>query len=113
MSDQNRIGIHGEFLFQSLITRMCYGRFFFHPMPMGEKHPTTDMVVELLEPVRVRSLFYVQVKSTSRGYTGTGSHRRLAVRLTRSDVEKLKKYGSSGMSVRQSYTDATCCVITS
>ena len=47
MSDQDRIGSHGEFLFQSLISRMCYERFFFHPIPVGEKHPTTDMIVEL------------------------------------------------------------------
>jgi fructose-1-phosphate kinase PfkB-like protein len=40
---------------------------------MGEKHPTADMTVELLDPTGVRSLFYVQVKSTTLGYAGIGS----------------------------------------
>jgi hypothetical protein len=92
MHDQDRIGSHGEFLFQSLISRMCYNRFFFHPMPMGEKHPTTDLVVELVEPSRIRSVFYVQVKATSRDYSGKGRHKRLKIHLNRSDVEKLKRY---------------------
>ena len=71
---------------------MCYNRFFFHPVHMGEKHPTTDMIVELFDPANIRSVFYVQVKSTTMGYSGTGASRRLVVRITQADVEKLKKY---------------------
>src|SRR5690349_7052162 len=92
MSDRDRIGNHGEFLFQALITRRCYNRFFFHPIHMGEKHPTTDMVIELFDPTGVRAFLYASVKSTTMGYTGSCAERKLNVSVTESDVEALKQY---------------------
>lgn len=88
----NRIGSHGEFLFQALITRICYNRFFFHPVHLGEKHPTIDFRVELFDPENVQSHFYVQVKSTTHGYIGKGDDRKLEIQLKRSEVEKLRRY---------------------
>jgi hypothetical protein len=92
MSTSDRIGNHGEFLFQALISRMCRRRFYFHPIHMGEKHPTTDMMVELLDTRGVRSHFYVQVKATTLGYVGSGPGRRLRIDVSRGDVDRLKYY---------------------
>ena len=58
---------------------------------MGEKYPPTDMVVELLNTRGIRSSFYVQVKSTTRGYAGIGIDERLRVKIGAGDVERLKK----------------------
>jgi hypothetical protein len=71
---------------------MCYNRFFFHPVHMGEKHKTTDIFVELIDSTYVQSIFYIQVKSTTRGYTGAGTNRRLNVDVPQAEVEMLKKY---------------------
>ncbi|WP_435009973.1 DUF4365 domain-containing protein [Tundrisphaera lichenicola] len=92
MSSSDRIGIHGEFLFQAMISRRCNRKFYFHPIFMGEKHPTTDLTVELLDTTGVQSLFYVQVKSTTQGYKGSGSDKKLIVDVSRKDVERLKSY---------------------
>ena len=91
MTESDRIGSHGEFVFQALIGRMCRKKFYFHPIHMGEKHPIIDMVVELHDPTNVQSMFYVQVKSTTLGYTGTGIDERLRVEISSSDIEQLKK----------------------
>jgi hypothetical protein len=92
MTSNDRIGNHGEFVFQALISRRCRRKFYFHPVHMGEKHPTTDMVVELLDATGIPSLFYVQVKSTSLGYTGAAPDEKLRVAVTATDIERLKKF---------------------
>ncbi len=92
MPANGRIGTHGEFVFQALISRRCGRKFYFHPIHMGEKHPTADMVVELLDPTNVQSLFYVQVKSSTLGCSGTGAAEKLKVDISREDIEKLKGY---------------------
>jgi hypothetical protein len=58
---------------------------------MGEKHPTTDMVVELIDTANIRSVFHVQIKSTTLGYTGSGSNEKPRVEISASDVELLKR----------------------
>lgn len=92
MASRDRIGNHGEFVFQALISRRCRKRFYFHPIHMGEKHPTTDMVVELVNAPGILSVFYVQVKATSLGYTGTGNDERLRVEIGAEDIERLKRF---------------------
>jgi hypothetical protein len=91
MSLNDRIGNHGELVFQTLISRSCRGRFYFRPIHMGEKHPSTDIVVELFDPTDLRSVFFIQVKSTTLGYTGKGSDEKLRVKISASDIELLKK----------------------
>jgi len=92
MRDHDHIGSAGELFFQAWISRRCYNRFFFRPIPMGEKHPTTDILVELVEPTRIQSVFYVQVKSTTLGYSGGGASRKLKVNVSREDIANLKQY---------------------
>jgi len=92
MSLQDRIGAHGEFVFQALVTRMCYRRFYFHAVPLGEKHPTADMLVELVNPTGIQTVMFVQVKATARGYAGIGPSRRLEVDVTEADIQNLKRY---------------------
>jgi hypothetical protein len=92
MTSNDRIGNHGEFVFQALISRRCRSRFYFHPIHLGEKHPITDMVVELLDTTGIHAMFYVQVKSTSLGYTGIAPDEMLRIEVSSTDIERLKKY---------------------
>jgi hypothetical protein len=91
MKSNDLIGSHGEFVFQALISQRCRKRFYFHPIHLGEKHATTDMKVELINPHGIRSCFYVQVKSTTRGYAGNGIDEKLNVAVKASDIQKLKQ----------------------
>jgi hypothetical protein len=85
------IGRRGESIFTVLITRWCDGHPWFIDTFLGEKHETTDFLVELIEPTAGHAHFYVQVKATRNHYTGSGGSRRLAVTVTAEDVEKLKR----------------------
>jgi hypothetical protein len=91
VSSLDHIGHRGENIFRALITRFCYGRFYFHEVFLGEKHATTDFKVELINPTSAGAWFYVQVKSTTKGYTGAGDGRLLNVKVTKNEIEKLKK----------------------
>ena len=86
MQEHDQIGSHGEFVFQALISRRCRGRFYFHPLHMGEKHPTADMLVEALDCPGIQANFYVQVKSTTKGYSGAGVLEKLNVSVGRADL---------------------------
>ncbi len=92
MTSSDRIGNHGEFVFQALISRKCRRRFYFHPIHLGEKHRGVDMVVELLDASNIQAVFYIQVKSTTLGYTGTGNDERLRVEISSADIERLKTF---------------------
>jgi hypothetical protein len=92
MNVQDRVGFHGELLFQTLISRSCYGRSYFHPIFMGDKHPATDVMVKLVDPSGIEGFFFVQVKATRSGYTGAGAGRKLDVVVSPSDVDRLKRH---------------------
>jgi hypothetical protein len=85
------IGRRGESIFTVLITKWCDGHPWFVDTFLGEKHETTDFMVDLIEPTAGHAHFYVQVKSTRARYKGAGLDRRLDVTVTREDVEKLKQ----------------------
>jgi hypothetical protein len=89
MNLKDYIGKRGENLFRVIITSFCEGRPWFDEVFLGEKHPTTDFMVELIEPTSGGAFFFVQVKATTSGYTGQGANRRLKVRVSRGDLEKL------------------------
>jgi Domain of unknown function (DUF4365) len=85
------IGKRGESIFTVLITRLCDGHPWFRDTFLGEKHETTDFMVELIEPTAGHAQFYVQVKSTRANYKGTRARRKLDVTVTKENVEKLKQ----------------------
>lgn len=90
MNIKDYIGKRGETIFKALITKWCGGRPWFDDIFLGEKAETRDFLVNLIGPSVVASLFYVQVKSTRKGYTGKGANKKLKVSVTKEDVSKLK-----------------------
>ena len=90
MTTNDHLGRHGEYVLQALLTKPCYGRFFFSAIFMGEKHPTSDVLLELVNPTGIVGNLQVQVKTTRTGYTGTGAARKLNVDITAEDVSRLK-----------------------
>lgn len=86
------VGRLGEVLFELLITRYYDRRYsLFRPQFLGDKFPTVDYLVELHKyPGRFVPYFFVQVKTTSRGYTK--KDHRLKIRVPSQDMRKLSSY---------------------
>lgn len=93
MNRKDYVGKRGEILFRTLITKWCGGEPWFDDDYLGEKRETKDFAVNLVEPSSGDAYFFVQVKATEGRYTGTGSKRRLGVKLTKKDMSKLKRSG--------------------
>jgi hypothetical protein len=90
MNEKDYIGKRGEIVFAFLIGKKCEGRFWFDCHYLGDKAETKDFMVYLIDPPRNEATFFVQVKATSKGYTGSGAQRKLKVCVTKKDVKKLK-----------------------
>src|SRR4051794_21254682 len=91
MNVKDYVGKRGEILFCALITRWCDGEQWFDPLFLGDKAETRDFIVHLIGPSTVAAAFHVQVKSPQQGYTGTGAKRRLNVKVSKEDVDRLKR----------------------
>lgn len=80
------IGERGQWLLSLLMTDLC-GRDhpFFRPRFLGDKYPTFDYLVEVVD--RPEYFFFVQVKGTTTGYTA-GEH-RLRVQVTQEDIDRM------------------------
>jgi hypothetical protein len=78
------IGERGQWLFCTLMTELC-GREdpFFRPRFLGDKYPTFDYIVEVVD--HPRYFFFVQVKSTTLGYTV--EEHRLRVQVSQEDID--------------------------
>ena len=83
------IGDRGQWSFTILITDLC-GRDnpFFRPRFLGDKYPTFDYIVEVVD--QPTYFFFVQVKSTTLGYTSEGN--RLRVHVTQEDIDRMVGY---------------------
>jgi hypothetical protein len=88
MSDS--LGLRGESIFAVLMTR-----FFGLPEPLfrvtflGDKAPTLDFFVELIDAGPITPFCLVQVKATSQGFNSRG---RLKVSVSRRDMKRLRAY---------------------
>jgi hypothetical protein len=80
------IGELGQDLFKLLFTNLC-GRVdpFFRPRFLGDKYPTFDFIVEVVD--RPEVFFFVQVKGTTLGYTV--EERRLRVQVDQEDIDRM------------------------
>src|SRR6185369_6612196 len=58
----------------------------FRPRFLGDKYPTHDFIVELVD--RPEYYFFVQVKATTKGFTKTAPG-RLLVQVTQEDVDRM------------------------
>ena len=88
MAVRDLIGKRGESIVITRLMNFCGKRFpYFDPHPLGEKCPTFDFLVELVNAGRTAPYFLVQTKATKQGSTGRGLH--LKVGLSRPDVERM------------------------
>jgi hypothetical protein len=83
---RENIGERGQWLFSLLMTDLC-GRDdpFFRPRFLGDKFPTFDYIVEVVDHPSL--FFFVQVKGTTQGYTARGD--RLKVQVIQDDVDRM------------------------
>ncbi len=83
---QDDIGDRGQNLLVLLLTDLC-GRDvpFFRPRYLGDKYPTFDFIVEVVDDPAY--FFFAQVKATTQGYTK--EEHRLLVQLGQADVDKM------------------------
>lgn len=80
------IGERGQWLFCHLMTELC-GRDdpYFRPRYLGDKYPTFDYIVELVD--HPAYFFFVQVRGTAQGYTKDPV--RLKVQVSQEDVDRM------------------------
>jgi len=81
------IGEKGQWLFSLFLTNTC-GRGsdpFFRPRFLGDKYPTFDFIVEVVD--RPEFFFFAQVKATTLGYTV--EERRLKVQVDQDDIDRM------------------------
>jgi hypothetical protein len=80
------IGERGQWLFCLLMTELC-GRDtpYFRPRFLGDKFPTFDYIVELVD--HPAYYFFVQVKGSSEGYTKDPI--RLKVQVSQEDIDRM------------------------
>ena len=88
MAVRDLIGKRGESIVVTRLMDFCGRRFpYFDPHPLGEKCPTVDFLVELVDAGRSAPYFLVQAKATQR--SSTGGELPLKVRLGRPDVQRM------------------------
>lgn len=92
MDKREVIGERGESIFRVLLTRKhpTRGYLFDHPRFLGEKKRTIDFHVELFHDESLIPFFFVQVKTTSEGYTL--KEHRLKIQVTAIDMRRLAAY---------------------
>lgn len=92
MDTREIIGERGESIFRVLITRKhpVRGYLFEHPRFLGEKKQAIDFFVELFHHESLTPFFFVQVKSTSEGYTQ--KEHRLKIQVSATDMKRLTAY---------------------
>jgi hypothetical protein len=91
MNERDYIGKRGETIFTFLITRRCDGRFWLDCTFQGEKAEAKDFIVNLIDPGCGEATFFVQVKATTKGYTGKGPKQKLRANVSKKDIQKLKQ----------------------
>jgi hypothetical protein len=89
MSDA--IGQRGEALFFVLMTKPLPERGrLFRLQFLGDKWPLVDYIVELEDAGTIRPFFFVQVKTTTEGYTRR--EQRLKVKISSEQIRGLAAY---------------------
>lgn len=88
MAARDLVGKRGEAIVTARLMDFC-GNLdpYFDVHPLGEKCPTFDYLVELVNAGDSVPYFLAQVKATRRGFTE--KRRRLSVRVDREDVRRM------------------------
>jgi len=94
MGISDDVGSRREALFFVLLTQFCGRRRpFFRPHFLGEKFATLDYIVELIDAGPLTPFFFVQVKTTTQGYTRRKEGRgRLKIQVSKEDMQRLCLY---------------------
>jgi hypothetical protein len=88
MATRDRIGKRGEAIVTARLMDFCGNPDpYFDVHPLGEKCPTFDYLVELVNAGDSIPYFLAQVKSTQQGFTKKG--RRLLVQVDAEDVWRM------------------------
>jgi Domain of unknown function (DUF4365) len=88
MAVRDLIGKRGESIVITRLMDFCGKRFpYFDPHALGEKCPTFDFLVELVNAGRTAPYFRVQTKATKQGSRSGGL--QLKVSLTRRDAQRM------------------------
>jgi len=88
MATRDLIGKRGEAIVTARLMDFCGNRDpYFDVHPLGEKCPTFDYLVELVNAGNSVPYFLAQVKSTRKGFTKTG--RRLLVQVDEQDIRRM------------------------
>ncbi len=86
----NKIGKRGESIFSTIISRNVASRgFLLDPTFLGDKFPTVDFHVGLLD-YPLKGFFYASVKTTTLGYYP--DRKRLRINIDKEDVAELNKF---------------------
>lgn len=93
MPSSDDVGNRGQSIFFELLTRFCGPKNepLFRPEFLGDKFVTFDYLVELVGLKDRAAYFFVQVKTTTRGYT-KGTPPRLKVNVSEQDVLRMAQY---------------------
>jgi hypothetical protein len=85
------LGTRGELICRMLLSEYCgRGRPYFVLHFLGDKFRTFDLLVELKD---ASGFFFVQVKTTQRGYkTDRNGQRKLRVSVSRADLQRMQNY---------------------
>ena len=87
----NIIGKRGESIFSTIISRYIHSQgFLLDPTFLGEKFPTIDFYVHLLNRDDIKAFFFASVKTTTLGYYTNNSKLKIALDL--SEIVELTKY---------------------
>ncbi len=88
------IGGRGEAIAYLSLSRICRAGDtpYFWPHYLGEKCPTFDFLVELVDAGERTPFFFVQVKSSRKDYTKTQTPRRLRVEVSDGDVRRMSAF---------------------
>ena len=85
------LGKRGEAIFTSVLTEFHANRGpLFDPTFLGDRWPAVDFFVELEGTPFPRPFFFVQVRTTSLGYTK--KRRRLRAKIPTSAMARLRRY---------------------
>lgn len=76
------IGMRGQKLVEArLLDFGAKEKPLFRPVPLGDKWPATDLYVELLDSgMTVTPFFFIQVKSTNKGYQKKNGNLKVAIK---------------------------------
>jgi hypothetical protein len=86
----NRIGKRGENIFATIISRNVASRgFLFDPTFLGDKFPTVDFHVDLLQ-YPYKAFFYASVKTTTLGYYP--GDEKIKITIGKDEVAELNKF---------------------